>query len=73
MFMLIKDNRIHRKQNKKLMKAVEHEMEKNQGLAEQMIKLQLEHEKLKVKINYLEGEALNLENFIENDNRLFEL
>lgn len=42
MFMLIKDNRVHRKQNKKLIKSIEYEMEKNKGLAEQMIKLQQE-------------------------------
>lgn len=39
MFMLIKDNRIHRRQNKKLQLSINYEMEKNVTLAEQMIQL----------------------------------
>jgi hypothetical protein len=37
MFMLIKDNRIHRRQNRKLLTSISYEMEKNVALAEQMI------------------------------------
>jgi len=39
MFMLIKDNRIHRRQNRKLLTSISYEMEKNVALAEQMILL----------------------------------
>lgn len=73
MFMLIKDNRIHRKQNKKLIKIVEHEMEKNKGMAEQMIKLQLEGEKMKMKILALEGNEANLETFVDANLALIDL
>lgn len=43
MFMLIKDNRIHRRQNKKLHISINYEMEKNVSLAEQMILLREEN------------------------------
>lgn len=43
MFMLIKDNRIHRRQNKKLHVCINYEMEKNVSLAEQMILLREEN------------------------------
>ena len=39
MFMLIKDNRIHRKKNKKLMKSVQYEMERGYVMGEQLIAL----------------------------------
>lgn len=57
MFMLIKDNRVHRKQNRKLLKTATMEMEKNRGLADQIIKLEMENEKLKLKLSNLEGQA----------------
>ncbi len=43
MFMLIKDNRIHRRQNRKLLTSISYEMEKNVALAEQMILLREEN------------------------------
>lgn len=53
--MLIKDNRVHRKQNKKLLKSMECELDKNRELAEQVIQLQLENEKMKLRLSAFEG------------------
>jgi hypothetical protein len=73
MYMLIKDNRIYRKKNKKLLKSVELEMEKNVTLAEQMILIRAENEKLKVKIGCLDEEGVRIENYVETKLKLIEL
>jgi len=53
MFMLIKDNRVYRKKNKKLMKSINYELEKGRMMTEQMIIQQFENEKIKAKLDYL--------------------
>jgi hypothetical protein len=73
MFMLIKDNRIHRRQNKKLLKSIDYEMEKSKAMAEQMIALQYENEKMKAKISYLEDQDINLDSYMEINLKLMEL
>ena len=55
MFMLIKDNRIHRKKNKKLIKCIDQELEKSKNITQELLVTQLENEKLKMRIAELEG------------------
>lgn len=73
MYMLIKDNRIYRKQNKKLLKTLEAEWERNAGLAEQMLLLRNENEKLKIKVGCLEEEGIRVEHYADTKLRLLEL
>lgn len=55
MFMLIKDNRIYRKKNKKLIKCIDQELEKSKNITQELLVTQLENEKLKMRIAELEG------------------
>lgn len=53
--MLIKDNRIYRKKNKKLIKCIDQELEKSKNITQELLVTQLENEKLKMRIAELEG------------------
>ena len=56
MYMLIKDNRILRKQHKKIMKAYQQEVEKNKILVLELLESQTEHEKDKLRLACLEND-----------------
>lgn len=61
--MLIKDNRIHRRQNKKLKSTVNYQIEKNVVLAEQMLLLREQNEKMNFKLSYFENDPIKIEGY----------